>query len=320
MDNQQAIDDALDKLEIENDDAIVEEVVVEEIKEEDAKILEFEEHIAEPNPIAKKENPPGYIDNVEDWVAAGKDPKLFKSPELYSAEYERIQKIKDLEESMQTVIQGVSEWKEQQQQSMAQQLEQARTEAQAEFEQAKEDDDVDAVIVAKDKLHNLDKPKQEAYRPNPVLTEFYSKNPILDKNSPQFDEEVFQDASMYQAAILNELTGGNQQIQLSTSQIERSLKVALNKAKALSPDKFVSPRNKRKAAPVTNRAKVQQQGGDYTSRLSSVKSNTMNKHDTSAGVDVYNMLKDKAEAIKDPVAKAKALKAAETYAKTVLGD
>ena len=41
-----------------------------------------------------KESPPGYIDNIEDWEAAGKDPKLFKSPELYSAEYERIQEIR----------------------------------------------------------------------------------------------------------------------------------------------------------------------------------------------------------------------------------
>lgn len=317
MGNQQAIDDALDELEIENEEVAeavkpveVAEEVVEEVIEE---VHEEVEEIAE-------EKLPGYIDNIDDWVAAGKDPKLFKNPEMYKAEYKRIQEINDLKETMQTVVEGVGEWKDQQQRVMDNQLEQAKIDAQAEFEQAKENDDVDAVIAAKDKLHNLDKPQQETYKPNPVLTEFYSKNLILDKNSAQYDEEVYQDTSMYQAAILDELTGGNRQMQLTPSQIERSLKVALTKAKALNPDKFVSPRNKRKAAPAPARKKVQEKGGDYATRLRTVKSNTMNKRDTSAGVDVYNMLKAKAEAITDPTLKAKALESVETYAKTVLGD
>ena len=310
MSDQQAIDEALDRLEIDNDVAggdIVGEVV-EEVNEEINKTEKT------------KENPPGYIDNLDDWVAAGKDPKLFKSPELYSAEYERIKEIKELKETMQTVVQGVSEWKLQQQQTMSNELEQAKINAQAEFDQARDDDDIDAVIVAKDKIHKLEKPIQETFKPNPILTEFYSKNPILDKNNQQYDAEVFKDTSMYQATILDELTGGNRNTELTKSQIERSLKVALNKAKALSPDKFVSPRNTRKSSPVTARTNVQQKNSDYTSKLKNVKSNTMNKHDTSAGIDIYNMIKAKAEAIKDPVAKKKAIKAAETYAKTVLGE
>ena len=299
MSNQQAIDEALDALEIENEEVIVEEVIEEAAEVEEEQVIEE----VEPAP-----NPPGYIDNIDDWIAAGKDPDLFKGKKAYSAEYDRIKEIKELKETMQVVTDGIGEWKEQQKQSMAQQLERARDEAVAELERAREDVDVDRAIEAQKKINDLDKPKQEVHQPNPVLTDFYSKNPILDKNSAQYDDEVFKDASMYQASILDELTGGNRQMQLTPSQIERSLKVALTKAKALSPDKFVSPRNQRKAAPAPPRTKVQQKNGDYQSRLKTVKSNSKNRRDTNAANEIYEMLK-----AKDP-------KAAETFAKNVLGE
>ena len=300
MSNQQAINEALDALEIENQE------VVEEVVHEVGEVAE--EAIDEPINEPVIENPPGYIDNIDDWVAAGKDPDLFKGKKAYEAEYDRIKEIKELKETMQTVTQGIGEWKEQQKQTMVQQIEQARNDAVAELERAREDVDVDGAIAAQKKINDLDKPKQEVYQPNPVLTDFYSKNPILDKNSTQFDEEVFKDASQYQANILDELTGGNRNVQLTPSQIERSLKVALTKAKALSPDKFVSPRNQRKAAPAPARTNIQQKGGDYQSRLKTVKSNSKNSRDVNAANEIYEMLK-----AKDP-------KAAETFAKNVLGE
>jgi len=323
MSDQQAIDDALDNLEIENEEVVE---VVDEVVDENSDGVELNS-VSHADAIKAdlerqelKEKPPGYIATKEEWEALGKDPKLFKSPELYSAEYERIQEIKDLKETMQTVVDGVGEWKEQQTKAMALQLEQTKDDAATELETAKEADDVDAAIKAQKKISELEKPQQQTYKPNPVLTKFYANNLILDKNNSQYDEEVFQDTAMFQKAILDKLTGGDATIQLTESQIQRSLVLALKDAKALSPDKFVSPRNTRKGAPSTPRTNVQQKGGDYSSRLKSVKSNSMNKHDTSAGIDVYNMLKAKAEAIKDPALKAKALKSVETYAKTVLGD
>ena len=298
MSNQQAIDEALDQLEIDNE--VVEEVI-EEV--EQVEVVQEIEEVEE-----KPENPPGYIDNLDDWVAAGKDPDLFKGKKAYEAEYERIKEIKDLRETMQTVTEGIGEWKQNQEQETERRIEQAKANALEELERAREDVDVDAAIKAQKKIDELEKPKQQEYKPNPVLTNFYSKNPILDKNSAQYDDEVFKDASMYQAAILDELTGGNRQMQLTESQISRSLKVALTKAKALSPDKFVSPRNARKAAPAPARKNINKNNGDYASKLKSVKSNSRNKHDTSAANDIYEMLK-----AKDP-------KAAETFAKNVLGE
>ena len=46
----------------------------------------------------------------------------------------------------------------------------------------------------------------------------------------------------------------------------------------------------------------------------------MNKHDTTAGTDIYDMLKAKANKIKDPELKAKALKSAEKFAQVVAGE
>ena len=299
MSNQQEIDAALDQLDIENEPV---EQPVEEIEEHE-EVQEVEEQQEE-----KQENPPGYIDNLDDWVAAGKDPDLFKGKKAYEAEYERIQELKELKQTMQTVVQGVGEWKEQQKQTMAQQLEQAKSDAMADLERAKEEVDIDAAIAAQNKINELNQPQQQVYQPNPVLTEFYQQNPILDKSSPQYDDEVFKDASMYQSAILDELTGGNRQIQLSESQIRRSLNVALTKAKALSPDKFVSRRNERRAAPAPVKKNASKQGVDYVSRLKTVRSNSKNARDTNAANEIYEMLK-----AKDP-------KAAETFAKNVLGE
>jgi hypothetical protein len=197
---------------------------------------------------------------------------------------------------MQALTSGVSEWKEQQQASMAHQIEQAREDAAAELQKARDDVDVDAALKAQQKLDGL-KPVQEVYKPNPILTDFYAKNPILDEASPQFDKEVWEDTRLMQNALLDKLTGGNREVQLTPSQVERSLKVAFTDAKALSPDKF-STATRRQPTP----------SADYVTRLKSVKSNSKNSRDTAAATEIYEMLK-----AKDP-------KAAETFAKNVLGE
>jgi uncharacterized protein YbjQ (UPF0145 family) len=311
MNNQAAINEALDKLEIDN--GVIDEEIIEDVVDEVHDVDNIEE-VEEVEEVEEqpKQNPPGYIDNIEDWVAAGKDPDLFKGKKAYSAEYERIKEIKELKETMQTVVEGVGEWKEQQKQTMTQQLEQARAEAVAELERAKDDVDVDAAIEAQKKINELDKPKQqpETYQPNPAIADFYAKNPMLDKNSAQYDSDVFEDTAGFHDTLLNELTGGKPEVinSLNPSQRVRILNAALSKAKELNPNKFVSPRNQRKAAPAPSRKKVQQKGGDYQSRLKSVKSNSKNKRDTNAANEIYEMLK-----AKDP-------KAAETFAKNVLGE
>ena len=298
--SQQDIDAALDALELNEPQEEIQAEII-----EDEPIIENE---VDDGPIEEvpKENPPGYIDNLDDWIAAGKDPDLFKGKKAYEQEYDRIQEIKGLKDTMQTVVEGFGSWKEQQQQEADQRVEQARLDLQAKLERAKEDVDVDAALEAQKKLDGLEAKPQAAPKQHPVISDFYSKNPILDKNSAQYDDEVWRDASMFQASLINELTGGNVNVQLTESQIERSMKVALNKAKSMNPDKFVSPRNTRKAAPATTRRDTQGPA-DYKAKMKAMKIKSKNKYDTNGASEVYEML-----LAKDPTGKA-----AENFAKSM---
>lgn len=254
-----------------------------------------------------QDKPPGYM-GYDDWVAAGKDPADFKGENAYKAEYERIQEIRDLKNTMNQVVEGVQTWQEQQQQQMQQQVDQARQEALAKIEQAKKDDDVEALDAAYTELNQVSQqaPPKQAPKMNPVIMDFFKDNPIIDESSAQFDKDFFEDMRLAQHAHLNKLTNGDPQLaqQLTPSQLKRSLTAAYNTAKEMNPDKFQSPRNKRTTTPSASPKK--QQGGNVRNKLSGMKGK--NQRDSNAGQEIYDLI-----AKADP-------KAAETFAKNVLGD
>jgi hypothetical protein len=294
MNTQDEIEAALDALEIQNPP----EEVIDPVDD------------AEPEaPEPKDDNPPGYIDNIEDWIAAGKNPDDFKGKNAYKAEYERIKEIKELRQTMETIVDGVSEWKEQQKKLTAEQIVRAKQEALEELAKAKEDMDVDAALAAHDKIAQLN--RTTAPPLNPVIKDFFAKNPILDEKSSQYDQEFFQDMKMAQHSILNQLTGGDPNLaaQLTNSQIERSLNVAYSRAKELHQDKFVSKRNNRQSAPAPSAVQRENKGPvDYGAKMKNVKLSGKNARDVSAAYDVYEMLKEKDQ------------KAADTFAKNFLGE
>ena len=298
------MDAALDALETEHGidlDPVEPEVV--DVVEDDPE--------PEPEPeVQADDKPPGYI-SYDDWVDQGKDPDLFKGSKAYSAEYDRIQEVKELKGLVEKVVDTTGEWKKQQQADTRRQVEQAKIDARAELEQAKDDHDIDKALAAQDKLKDLEsQPVNEPQKINPILSSFFSQNPVLDESSAQFDKGVFEDTRMAQHAILNKLTGGDPELagQLTEDQIQRSMAVALKTAKDLNPDKFRSKRNSRQAAPAQGKRSTSKQG-DYSTKLKAA--NIKSKHnqrDTSAANDIYEMLK-----ASDP-------KAAETFAKNVLGE
>ena len=260
--------------------------------------------------VQADDKPPGYI-SYDDWVDQGKDPDLFKGSKAYSAEYDRIQEVKELKGLVEKVVDTTGEWKKQQQADTRRQVEQAKIDARAELEQAKDDHDINKALAAQDRLKDLEaQPVNEPQTVNPILSSFFSQNPVLDEKSAQFDKAVFEDTRMAQHAILNKLTGGDPELagQLTEDQIQRSMAVALKTAKDLNPDKFRSKRNSRQAAPAQGKRSTTKQG-DYSTKLKAA--NIKSKHnqrDTSAANDIYEMLK-----ASDP-------KAAETFAKNVLGE
>lgn len=255
--------------------------------------------------VEQDDNPPGFK-TYDEWVAAGKDPDEYKGKKAYKAEYERIQEIRDLKNTMEQVVSAAGTWQEQQQQLMAQQVEDAKKEAIKELEQAKEAQDIDGALAAQKKIDELSKPKQP--KQNPIITDFIKKNPIIDQSSEQFDRDFFDDMRLFQNGELDRLLDGDRsrQGELTETQIARATKNAFEKAKKLHSDKFVSPKNKRPSPSQPGKRQVQSQ--DTTLKLKSVKGSSRNPRDVSPANDIYELIK-----AKDP-------KAAETFAKNIVGE
>ena len=253
------------------------------------------------------EKPPGFK-TYDEWVAEGKDPADFRGENAYRAQYDALKEVRELKDTMTHVVDGMQTWKQQQSDIMAQQVEQARTSAVADLEQAKEDEDLDAALAAQNKINEIDS-KPAPTQVNPVISTFASKNPIIDTNSPQYDADFHQDMIMIHNGKLDQLLGGDRSRagELTPQQIERVQALAFKQAKELHADKFVSPKNGRRT-PASPAQRPSNQGSKAASRLSQVKGNTKNPRDTSAANDIYEILK-----AKDP-------KAAETFAKNVLGE
>ena len=308
MTDQAAIDAALDALEFDSDP-------IEQAVEQVEQAIEVDEPEVVAQVVADEplvaDKPPGYI-SYEDWVADGKDPDLFKGKKAYEAEYDRIQEVRELKGLVKTVVDTTNDWKTQQQESMNAQIEQAKIDAMARLEIAKEENDIDAVIAAKDDLTKIERTEQPVNAPKPMnkeVTGFIAKNPIIDKASPNYDQEFWDTMSIAQGTVLNDLSGGNPNTQFTDAQIARSMSLAYNKAKAFHEDKFVSPRNKRKGgSPAPSKRTPSSPTGDYATRLKQVNIPSMNKRDVSAANDMYEMIK-----AKDPAR-------AEAFAKTMLGD
>lgn len=257
----------------------------------------------------EEEKPPGFL-NYKQWIEKGKDPKDFKGENAYSAEYDRINELREIKGAMKKVVSTTEAWQQQQRAEADQRVEYAKTEAKADLERAIKDEEVGDALKAQDKLHALDKAPSAQAQPlqdNPVVTDFIRNNPMLDRTSPQFDPEFYQDVVMINDSKLDQLTGGDRTKRLSDSQLERVQRLAFNQAKELHADKFVSRRNRRVTTPAPNK-QASPSNGSVSTRLKAISSNPRNPRDVNSTLDVYEMLKEQ-----DP-------KVAETYAKNILGD
>lgn len=257
----------------------------------------------------KKDKPPGFLTHDE-WIAAGKDPADFRGEKAYKAQYDSLKEIRDLKGTMNQVVQGVESWKHQQNEIKAQEIEEAKNQAIADLAKAQTDDDMDAALAAKDKINSLDKKTTvvQTTQVNPIITDFASKNPIIDPANTQYDAEFHQDMIMIHNSKLDQLLGGDRTRanELTQAQIERVQTLAFNQAKELHQDKFVSPKNKRTTS--ANPTKTVTKGIDVVAQLKSVEGNPRNPRDTSPAKDIYELIK-----VKDPAA-------AETFAKNVIGE
>ena len=291
---EEEMNDALDKLENESDTSV-------NANEDELNLAgEHVEEIIEDNPDDDpKDKPPGFL-TYDEWIEKGKDPADYRGENAYKAQYDSLKEVRELKDTMSHVVDGIETWKQQQNDQMAEQVEQARIDAVAELERAKEEEDLDAALLAQDKINKIDS-KPQPVQVNPIISDFARKNPIIDTQSTQYDAEFHQDMIMIHNGKLDQLLGGDRSRagELTPQQIERVQKMAFTQAKELHQDKFVSPRNKRTTTAQPNK-RTTQTNTSVKTKLKDIQGNSKNPRDTNAANEIFDIIN-----AKDPVAAAK---------------
>ena len=277
----------------------VEEIIVEDSHEEPEEIEEPEDVVAE-DQEEPEGNPPGFIDNMEDWVAAGKDPDKFRGKKAYQDEYTRIQEVKELnakfkqmQETLKSTIEAVARRDEQADAQHRKELEVA-------LRSARDDGDTDAALEAQEQLQALkSNVKPRTPTQNPVIGEFLGSNPVLES-----EEVKGEFARIYNGKLRADGVAPDEQ--LSEAAMRGYLRASMESVKTIFPERFASPRLSRQSKPQL-KAKPAAKALDIESALRSFKVDGASSRNQSAAYDIYNMLK------KDSP------DAAENYAKSILG-
>ena len=238
-------------------------------------------------------DPPGFISHA-DYVEKHGNDDGWKGKDAYSAEYDRIQDNKSLRSDVKTLTNLVQSTVDATTQMQDDRYEQGMAAARAEYKDAIDNNDAVRAVAAADVINKMPAP-QTAPQVNPIHAQFFESNPMLDKGSESFDQEVMGEfARIYDGRLRAD--GVQPQDQLSEVATKGYMKAALASAKSLFPDKFESPRNTRRTSgKIPKRGKnAKAAAGDG---IKNMKIATKNSRDTSALSDVYEAIK-----AKDPTA------------------
>jgi len=239
-----------------------------------------------------KGDPPGYM-GYDEWVAAGKDPDLYKGKKAYEMEYARIQENKELKSDLKEVkgdirdiLGSMDEWKSSREQEL-------RAELENELRHHIDNDNAEKALETKQKLDEMDATRQpEAPQIHPTVAELISETPLVDKEHDDYNVEFAADFEGIYDTLIGQLTmGGTKSI--SDAQIKRAWNKAVADAKGLHPDLFESPRRNRQSGG-KNTQHRQDSKVNLREKVSSVKIDT--KHSSinrNAATEVYDRMKEK---------------------------
>ena len=230
-----------------------------------------------------EQNPPGFIDNIEDWTAAGKDPEMFKGKKAYEAEYQRIQDNKELAstvKAMQVTLKATVD-------AVSQREEATNARHQKELEaalsRAREDGDTEAALDAADQLRDIkSQPPKQSQQTHPVISDFIEKNPVL------MSEEVQSEfARLYNGKLKADGVGASDQ--LSEAALKGYARAAMAGVKQTYPEKFASPKNQRQNT-VKVKAKPTAKAPDLITALKAYKIDGVSSTNSQAPLGVYNTI------------------------------
>lgn len=258
----------------------------------------------------EEDNPPGFK-SYEQYVKDGGDPDMYKGKKAYEAEKKRIDEnkklhaeVRDLKKSTDSIAEAMQEWQQSERDKMRKELE-------ARFKEQKEAYDLDGALETREQLDSLKKEEKKPPKLNPVIVQFTEDNPIINRDSEQFNQEFFDDMARLQAKKINAMSD-NGGADLTNAQILKCTKAAYEEAKELNKELFVSSRNDRQGAPSKKPAvTTADKGASLEVRLKNFK--VVDARDpeglnSNAPWEMYQLLK-----AKDP-------KAAERFAKSTLGE
>ncbi len=211
---------------------------------------------------AKDEAPPGFL-SYEEYIEKGGDPKKYKGEDAYKDYHTLLKELKDTKKEVKVFTQQVLQASEA---TMAKERLAMKTQLEAELKQHKADGEVDLALETKEKLDTLKQEVKAGPAPlNPVLQEFMEANPIIDRESDEFDKEFFDDMARFQAKRINSLSASDGR-DLTDAQVLKCTKLAFKDALELNPEAVkpeVSPRNDRSG----NGRKPAGNGGDKPQSL-----------------------------------------------------
>jgi hypothetical protein len=259
---------------------------------------------------AGDKSPPGFL-SYEDYIKSGKDPKKYKGEDAYKETYEHIHEIKSLKKELKVVAQSVSDTMEEWRNAERAKL---KEEAKQELEQAKASGDVNAVLEAKEKLDEIKQDEKKGVAPKllPVIEDYIQDNPLIDAQSKDFNQDVFEDFKLLYDAQVTKLTNGTG-IGMTERQIQRALTRALEEAKEMNKEALPqvrSPRNDRAGPGRTNKGGDPGKGQSLEVRLKNLKFADNRNTDGNPHPAYATFMKMKET---NP-------KAAERFARNLLGD
>ena len=212
--------------------------------------LEEPEYQEEP-----EESPASNYLTKDEWVAKGKDPDLYMSEKLFNAESARIQESIELKkelqsnaEMMRSTLDAMEVWKGDKDAEYREKLESA-------LEKAKEDENIEDALAAQRKIDTLSQTTTQPKGMNPITVSFLAGNPIIDKNSSQFNQDVFQDMAKIQQVSIDRMSS-LQGRDLSDAQLQRINVAAFDDAKKLNAHLFKSAPKRQLKAPSTQKRQV----------------------------------------------------------------
>lgn len=272
-----------------------EEVLAELQEQADAENTDVDDgETSEPEPEPEPEELPGYM-GYEEWVAAGKDPDLFKGRKAYEAEYQRIQEDKITKKElagMRDTLQSVVDLSQQRELDLMAKHEKDLEEA---IKQKIDDNDAEGAAADTRELEQVKRAREEKAKTpakaqplNPILVDLMHKNPMLDKDSDQFNPEVFADFAAFHNSGLDDF---GRDIVHTDAQIAKAANRALAKAKEYNPDVFVSPKTRR-AGPGRDKQKSNKNTGvDLATKVKGVVTeDARNPANANAADDIYQLL------------------------------